>query len=99
MVKFEVTYGSKKAYISINTNNAEKPVLHQYSGSAKELLIDDLEDCYGLYGHSIGMSSPAIDMQHALFHSQNKKFVAKVLEGADVLANWKAPKLPKNVKL
>jgi len=93
VVKFEINNG--KAYISIPTTNAEKSVLHQYSGDTANL-IDALEQCHGMFGHSIGRSSPAIDVHHALFYNPAmKQFKTKLIEGADIISRWKAPDLPK----
>ena len=98
MIKFEAAVNGKKVYLALDTTDAEMPTMHKITGdsAAQKAFKKALYESFGMFGHTIGASSPAIDVYHALLHTpQNKVLGAKVINGMKYIAKWKAPVLPK----
>jgi 3-hydroxy-3-methylglutaryl CoA synthase len=99
LIKFEATINGEKVYLSLDVDDAEQPTMHQITGSviAQKIFTKALYSSFDMYGHTIGASSPAIDVYHALFHTPDNKFLkAKIVNGMKYIDDWKAPTLPKN---
>jgi len=99
LIKFEASVNNEKVYLALDVDNAEQPTTHQITGSAiaQKIFKKALYTSFDMYGHTIGASSPAIDVYHALFHTPDNKFLnAKIVDGMKYIANWKPPTLPKN---
>lgn len=100
MIKFGVNYLDEDCEISLDTKDAEEPVERKYSGNpalVKEVK-EFLSNAYGLFGHSLGEDSPAIDVQYALSNPPISDMIfLRVIEGQEILNNWKPPKFPKGV--
>lgn len=98
MIKFEATVNDEKVYLTLDVDDAEQPTLHQITGNAtaKKILKKALYNSFDMFGHTIGESSPAIDVYHALLHTpDNKGLKAKVVTGEKYIGRWKSSPLPK----
>lgn len=78
-----------QVYIDVDT--PDKPALIEYSGSDNgvQWVKDWLPKQAGIFGHTIGESTTAIDLNTALSTPQaNQEFSPQLIQGAKILAMW-----------
>lgn len=86
--------------LELDVIDAEDNVDHKFIG--KKESVDAIKEVlylsYGMFGHTLGTNSPAIDVNHALFHTGNTSkadfFKAKLIEGQEIIDAWTYPELP-----
>ena len=99
MIKFD--FPLHKVSLSMDTNNAEFSTQHIFKGDSKAIkaIKDRLYNSYNMFGHIIGTSSPAIDVNYALFYSKDKDFFKAVINtGKEIIDDWEYPILPKGTR-
>ena len=95
MIKY--SFQDSDVILELDTTDAEDSVAHEFTGDQK--LVDAIKEVlyrsFGMFGHTLDIDSPAIDVNHALMHSEQTGFFkAELLEGADILDNWQSPEFP-----
>lgn len=78
-----------QVFMDVNTPDETAPL--QYTGNNGVQWVKDwLPRQYGIFGHIIGESTTAIDLNAALSTPQAKKaFAPQLIQGSKVLAQWK----------
>ena len=97
MIKFEATINNEKVYLALDVDDAEQPTAHQITGSepSQKIFKKALYTSIDMYGHTVGASSPAIDVYQALMHTPENKFMTpRVVHGMRYIGRWKALPLP-----
>lgn len=101
MIKFKLKFG-----ITIEMDAVAPDVSSQYqlASDYEELaalypqIIANLKDSHGLFGHTIGDSCTAVDLQKAMASNDMARWEPKLIEGEEILDSYKPPKFPKGAK-
>jgi hypothetical protein len=95
MIKF--SFQNADVTLELDVTNAEDHVNHKFIG--KKESVDAIKEVlyfsYGMFGHTLSDDSPAIEVNHALFHTnQTDFFKAQLVEGQEIIDAWVYPEIP-----